>query len=326
MAPTLLLNKEAEELQQLATQIRDYQEAEGLKDSEILRRYHGLGSDKTYRRIRAGDLDELDIERQLANYRAVWQLIEATAGRLTGEADEIYDDLSPAMSLRRVFLEVISENGNARLVLLEGDTGTGKSKALDGLLKKYGQRILPIEASEAWGDSPMAFLGEVLSALGQKHLPTTTMGRLNLLIPLISRGRICLAIDEAHHMGPACLNTLKTLINRTPGEFLLLAMPTLWRRTERGAWEEVRQLTGNRLAERIKLGELRNVDIKKLLTRRCDFTDPRFVKALAEKAPLYGNLAFVRDVATRIAKAVTGGSANSIETAVEAMQAEIASR
>ena len=43
-------------------------------------------------------------------------------------------------------------------------------------------------------------------------------------------------IDEAHHLGPHCLNTVKTLVNTTPGEFILVAIPTLWNKLQAHAY------------------------------------------------------------------------------------------
>ncbi len=46
----------------------------------MIRDYPGLGSDKTYGRLREGHTEEYDIETQLASYRAVWAVIEALSG------------------------------------------------------------------------------------------------------------------------------------------------------------------------------------------------------------------------------------------------------
>ncbi len=325
MAPELLYTEEAEALKALGRKIRDYQEARGFSDKEMERRFGGIGSTKTYKRILAGDLSELDLERQLANYRAVWALIEATAG-----ADEVqealYDDLTPVVLLRRAMLAILKETGNARVVLMEGDTGTGKTCALRRLVEKYGQRILPIQAWDCWGDSPMALLGAILTALGEQDQPLAMVPRLEKVIRRLRAQRVCLVIDEAHHLGPHQLNTIKGLVNDTPGEFVLLAMPTLWKRIERAAWEEVRQLTGNRLAERIKLGGLREADVRRLLERRAGVTDSRAVRKVASEAAARGNLAFVREVARRLAEKREPGQAPELEDVLAVVTAEMQRR
>ena len=267
MAPELLNKLDADECTALAVRVRDYQTSRSLTFAALQKKLPGIGSDRTFNRILNGDFSQLDLEQQLANYRAVVALIESL-GDTKEVTEPLYDDLTPVVALRKALIEAMREGGNARLVLLEGDTGMGKTSARKVLLEKFGQRLLWIESTVAWNDSPMAMLGSVLLAMGVKNPPLNIMWRLNEVTERLNAQRIALIIEEAHHLGPKCLNLCKTLINATPGEFVLLALPTLWRRLERDAYEEVRQLTGNRLAERIKLPGLRESDVKKFLTRR----------------------------------------------------------
>lgn len=328
MAPELLNTLDAEELKQLATRVHEYQTARALSFAQLQKKLPGIGSDRTYNRILKGDLDQLDLEQQLANYRAVVALIDSL-GDDNGTAEPLYDDLTPVVALRRALIEAMREQGNARLVLLEGDTGMGKTSARKCLMDKFGQRLLWIESMVAWNDSPMAMLGSILAALGSKNPPLNIMLRMGLVIERLSERRVAVIIEEAHHMGPKCLNTVKTLINQTPGEFILLAMPTLWARCERESYQEVRQLVGNRLAERIKLPGLRETDIKRFLTRRLPgLQEPdRAVKLIAHHAPRHGNMAFLRDVCRR-ARELTGDESAAVpfDTFSSAVAAEIESR
>lgn len=168
MAPEMLLTHEARELRELGAKIRDYQTAKSLTDSAMVRKFSGLGSTKTYSRILQDDLAELDLERQLANYRAVWALIESV-GDTTERIEELYEDMTPVAQLRKALFDVMRESGNARFVLVEGDTGLGKSCARRLLIERYGQRILWVEATDVWNDSMGAFLGAVLTALGVRE-------------------------------------------------------------------------------------------------------------------------------------------------------------
>jgi DNA transposition AAA+ family ATPase len=194
------------------------------------------------------------------------------------------------------------------------------------LAQKFGQRILWIEAAAAWGDKPNALLGSILAALGIKpsEWPISQFERLERVVERLKSSRLCVIIDEAHHMGPDCLNTVKTLINRTPGEFILAAMKTLWNRLERDSYQEVKQLTGNRLAERIKLS-LRETDVKKLLDRRLAVLpaaeSKKALTLLMAKAPHNGNLAFVREVCKR-ARIMAGADAVTFEIVTSAISAE----
>ncbi len=296
-----------DELVALATRIRDWQEARKYSDNELLRRCPGLGSTKTFTRICKGDLAELDLDRWLSEYRAVWALIESLTGREQNEED-IYEDLTAVVQLRRALVEILEETSIRRVVLLEGDSGLGKSCALSHLQRKYGQRILIVEATIVWADNPNAFLGAILDSLGVRDQPAAKDDRLRMVVRKFREHRVALAIDEAHDMGPRCLGVCKTLINQTPCEIILLAWPTLWRRLERAAYEEVKQLMGNRIAERIKLSDtrggkpvgLREADVKKLLQRRLGVDDSKCVAAFMAESPPRGNLSFVAAVCKRL--------------------------
>lgn len=295
------VDQDAVELQRLAAQVRELQQARNLTTAEMIRRYPGLGSDKTFGSILAGRLEELDVARWLISYRSVWAVLESLSSREEAE-EEVYDDLAAVTLLRKAMTDLLAERSIARLILVEGDSGSGKSSAAHALQRRYGQRVVIVEASDCWGTSAMAMLGVILQALGVRETALTAAGRLLQVQQRLQDRRTCLIIDEAHHLRPVALNTLKTLVNTTPGEFVLLTLPTLWRRLELGAYEEVRQLTGNRLSERIVLGGVREADVRRLLERRAGVKDTQAVRAVREAAAVRGrgNLQFVRQVALRL--------------------------
>lgn len=321
--PTSITTAEADELVSLAQRIRTWQEARRYSDNELLRRMPGLGSTKTYTRLLKSDTAELDLERWLSEYRAVWALIESLTGR-EAEEEALYEDLSTVVALRRALVEILEERSIRRVVLLEGDSGLGKSSSLTLLQRKYGQRILVVEATTVWKDNPNAYLGSILDALGVREQAMSREGRLRQVVTKLREHRTALAIDEAHHLGPECLNTAKTLVNQTPSEILLFALPTLWRRLEKVNYEEVRQLLGNRLAERIKIGELRPSDVAKLLTRRLEFEDTGTTAKLCAEAKSRGNLSFVAAVCERVRE--QDHDAITKEIVAGAIAAEIARR
>lgn len=333
MAPELLASMEADELRQLAAQVREYQLAKGLSDNALVKKFAGLGSTKTFKRILDNDLAELDLERQLGNYRAVWAFIESVGDQERPE-EKRYDDLFATIQLRRVFTETTREMGLARAIFLLGPTGAGKTEAQRWLIDRYGARILPIRASVAWNDSPNAMLAAILSALGVKEHPAAQHERLVKVTDKLGETRRCLDIEDAHHLGPRCLNLVVTLIDETPGEVILAAIDTLWARLETKNYEECRQLTGNRMAERINLGrDVREADARKLLQRGLTWVDADPKKGDAERAlvPLlakansYGRLAFVRETIKR-AKEKAGTDPVSFEAFLDAITEEIQSR
>lgn len=326
-----LIPTEADELVSLATKVSDWQEARQYSDNELLRRLPGLGSTKTFTRILKRDFAEMDIQRWVSDYRAVWAVIESLTGREKGDV-ELFEDMSTVISLRRALTDIFERRSIRRVILAEGDSGLGKSSALTFMQRKWGQRILIIEATEFWADNPNELLGSSLEALGMRDLPQGRGDRLRLLVNRLRQSRTALAIDEAHHLGPHCLNGCKTIINQTPGEVILLALPTLWSRIERSNYEETKQLLGNRLAERIKLGKLRESDVRKLLSRRLGGYDNNASAAelltvasrLGAQGKPHGNLSFVDAVCERVIEQDTKPITHEIIMA--AIAAELARR
>lgn len=319
-----LQQQAANELVGLASRIRSWQEARKLSDNELLRRMPGLGSTKTYTRALKGDVAELDLDRWVTEYRAVLALIESLAGRERGE-EQLFEDISAVAHLRRAIVEVLEEKSLRRVILLEGDSGLGKSSALTLVQRKYGQRILVVEATHVWGDNPNSLLGAILDELGVRDQPVARDAKFRMVLNKLRDRRVTIALDESHHLGPACLDTLKTLINQTSIEVLLIALPTLWRRLERAAYEETRQLLGNRLAERIKLAGLGEADVRKLLKRRVGIEDPKAATIVHKEATSRGNLSFVSAVCARLAAAERDG-APTLEDVVAATDAEVRKR
>lgn len=291
-------DRDQKELVDTATRIHAWQQARGKNNSQMIRDFPGLGSDKTYAYIREGKLDGFDIESQSVNYRSVLALIEALDGAATAE-DPIYDDIGTVQQLRRAVLEVMKSTGTDRVVIVQGIPGVGKSTAVRILCGKYGVRCIAVEACDVWNDSAGAMLGAIIKAISHaENLPAGNVARLERVQELLCRSRRCLLIDEAHHLGPHCLNTIKTLVNTTPGEFVLLAIPTLWNRLESSAYQEARQISTNRLSERVKL-DLTEADIARYLRNAFagipDEAARAGAKLIRPAAVGMGAMLFVRD-------------------------------
>lgn len=309
------------ELQALAVAIYEHATRNGTGLARMVRDYPALGSERTWRDLRDGKAEGYDITSQLINYRAALATIEEIGGGADGEP--IYDDLQSVVQLRRAFLETTKSVGMNRVLIVQGASGVGKSTALRVLTGKYGQRIISVEASDAWGDRPAALLGALLRALGQSAdgLPSGAVARLERCQDQLNVTRRCVAIDEAHHLGPHCLNTVKTLCNTTPGEWVLIAIPTLWAKLETKSYQEARQLSTNRLSERIRL-ELRDRDIERYLARALDAEgSPELTaaaKVLRPQAAGNGNLSFVRDVTRILQRTGATGAGLTAQAAAEA--------
>lgn len=296
------------ELAEVARRIRAWQQthktADGreISDGEMLRMFGGLGSTKTYTLIVAGEYDG-DLSRWLREYQAIWNLIEMMDSA-AAEDDPLYDDLTTVMDLRQAVAGAMREKGLNRLVIQEGPQGSGKTTAARMLAARYGARIVMCEANQIWKENMNAMLGGILEALGVRQPPIPVAEKFRLVCSKLNDTRVCMVIDEAHHLGPCTLNLVKSLINQTPGEFVLLAMGTLWRRLESTAYEEAWQLTKNRLLERIRLTGTEVADVQKVLERRLgmDGEAKAAAQALAAAARNHGNMAFVKLVCRRARK------------------------
>ena len=291
----------AAEVQSLAQKIAAWGTARGYGVARLCREFPALGSDRTFRALRDGAVDGYNLAARLADLRGAWAVIQELGGE--GNAEPVYDTLGVVTELRRAVLSAMRSFGSDRVVIVQGQSGVGKTTALRLLVGRYGRRIAVCEACDAWGDKPSALLGGILRAIGYEGtLPSGATARLEAAQERLTVSRTCVAIDEAHHLGPHCLNTIKTLVNTTPGEFVLVAIPTLWHKLESRSYMEARQLSTNRLSERVKL-QLETGDVGEYLRLARPEAFPKAAAArraagiILPAARQAGNMAFVRDVA-----------------------------
>lgn len=290
---------------------------------------------KSYRgieRAAKGDTAEMNIEKHTAQFESVWSLINTPPPKPKQRA---WDDTTLALQLRNAFVRTMSKSGPNRVILMTAPTGRGKTQALLALQQIYKHpRVVLCEASKVWKDKPLALLSHLWHSLGKTDDLGTGPKALERLVDALNAQRLCLAIDEAHYLGPDQLNALTNLVNTTPGEFILVGQPTFWSRLERdkGAYLETRQLTGNRLSRRIKLGLLdadNAGDLKLFVERRMSWLNGDSRKAAAvllKHAPQHGNLAFARNVAERIEEAVEEGGTQDWQAFTAAVEAELSER
>lgn len=300
------MNENESECQALAKKMAGYGEARGWGLAKLCREFPALGSERTLRDMRDGRFEGYDTAARLADLRAACALADELSEENPATGEATYDTLLTVEAVRRACLAAMRSWGSNRVVVVQGPSGVGKTTALRIVAGRYGRRVAVMEACDAWADKPTAMLGAILRAVGHEgNLPAGAVGRLEKAQEILSRSRTCLCIDEAHHLGPHCLNTVKTLVNTTPGEFVLLAIPTLWNKLESQAYMEARQLTTNRLSERLKLA-LTERDLARyfaLCRPECfpegEKSQPAktAAKMVAPVAAGSGNMAFARDVA-----------------------------
>lgn len=299
----------SEELTAIANRIDGYRHTKGWSQERLLTEFSGLGTSKVFGAIRQGKTDELNLDNWAIEYRAAIALIEAdVAGEENTET--LYDDLLPVCELARVVAPLFRTTCNDRLVIVQGEPGSGKTTAAQIIQRRYASQLTMIEAADAWKDSPSALLGDML--LRFKVSPGIgAAARLYQCLEVMRRTRRVLIVDEGHHLGPHCLNTIKTLINQTTWGVVILCIPTLWRKLERGAYEEARQLTTNRLAERVKLSCPVERDVNRMIQRRVPKMPADLLKLASamiyRDAQTHGGLSFVRDCCGRMAASAADG-------------------
>jgi DNA transposition AAA+ family ATPase len=315
------------ELQTLARDILEWAECNDITKADLIRQHPGLGSDKTLGSIASGKLAELDIDKWLAAYRQV-------AADLIPEAEEdsdpLYEDLSTAKRVRAEFTRLKMSRTNAKLLIVEGATGMGKTSAGRIIERKMRElnpvaHLYQIEASAGWGDRPNAMFSAILKALGMPDSSRSQAARLEKLIEALQGKSAVIIIDEVHDFGGRCLRAIKTLLNQTPVKIVMLTHPRLFRDLERENWDDVSQLTGNRLLARIALGNIRAEDVVTILQRRVpslNGTTKDAAVKLATAANGNGNFAFVREIIVRLKreeqKTRTAPNAESIDRAIRA--------
>jgi hypothetical protein len=319
----------ARQLSEAASNIETYRADFGLTKAALLRQYPELGTDRTYNKIIGADYAQLDLDKWSDSYAHVWRQIK--------DADSAADDsliptLTGPVELCRSYLETRLTKGNDRFILIQGESGVGKTSAIQVMLgKPYGGLMVVVEALDVWKkdnrNTAVPLLRAIAEELGIKDLPARRDALMKEVITKLKGQRRCLVVEEAHHLCPQGLNTLKALINLTPTIIVATAIPQLWDRltSSRDTYMEVKQLIGNRLAERIQL-VLGHDDIRAFLLARGVVLTAAEIDAVAarlrETARGNGCLKFVAKATARFLREVNKGEASTKEAFFTAIATE----
>jgi type II secretory pathway predicted ATPase ExeA len=236
-------------------------------------------------------------------------------------AEPIYDDLPTAEAVRDAILKVFSPAASLRrVVFVLGDSGMGKTTAVNILCRKWGQRVTRMEAHEAWADRPANMLDDLLEQLGLATIPTSSAAKMRAAVAALKSFRRCLIIDEGHHIGPRIINTFKSLVNMTPGEIVILGTPPMWAKFTKAAYAEATQLYTNRLGAFVCL-KLLDSDVEAFLrstfgSRVTKAEAASAAKAIRPVAERRGCYAFVRDVCAELEAAGKGFGAEAVQAAL----------
>ncbi len=306
------------ELRTLAQDIVEFADANDQTQAELVKEHGALGGKAILTAALAGRCD--DVEKWLVNYRAVAAVI---APGDEGEADPLYENLSTTKAVRGQFTRLKMSRTLAKLVIVEGNTGMGKTSAGKIITKKMLDlnpvaSIHTIEASAAWGDRPNAMISAMLKALGMPDTSRSQAARMDKLVDAANERPVVFIIDEIHDVGVRCLRVLKTLLSQTTMKIVLLTHPRLFRDLERENWDDVGQLTGNRLVARVNLGSIQDDDVEIILLNRLPGLNgdtAAAAKALARAAGGNGNFAFVREVIVRALRQMAKAKTQHLEAA-----------
>ena len=276
-----------------------------LSDADLLKRYLALGSNRTFKRAHTGEgIEGLDADDWLAKYQKVWDQIQTET--LVRSAEPVYDDLSPTVAIRAAVARLMRETGQQRLVVIQGDTGSGKTVGLRAVAAIYGGTAYLIESHEGWDSKTAAcrYLAKGLRiASGEAETkPQSTGDWIELIVKALNaRGRRLILLDECQHWSGETLNILKTLINRTDCVFVVGAMGTLWDKLTATRSQEAKQLTLNRMLERVILNGPTQDDAIAYLKRRAEVKPSKeLVNRLLDLAKSRGKFAFLRRVVTKV--------------------------
>jgi type II secretory pathway predicted ATPase ExeA len=324
---TTTLNPQ-DELRQLAGLILEFVESSDLNLAALIKP-QGL-TEKEVRHAAAGKYDELSASAILDQVKAITAQIGGA-----GEADPLYEDMSTAKQVRAAFSRLRLSNTKAKLLIVEGQTGMGKTSAGEIISAKMRDlnataAIYTIEASAAWRGRSGPMMNAMLAALGMPHKSRSNESKLEKLVESLNQRPATFIIDEIHDGGVDMLRALKTLLNRTTAKIVLLAHPKLFRDLENEAWDDVRQLTGNRLLARIDLGKVTEPDVALMLSRRLpglNGSTADAASALTKAAHGNGNFALVREVIVRLQRhAAKSGASLGRDDVEKALRAELRDR
>ena len=289
-----------------------------ISDAAMIRRFPGLGSEKTYNKLRNGDASRLDLVNSpwLKDYLDV-KAHCATSALGKGD-DPIYSDLGPAKEVATNIKNLVEGKGTDRILIIQGGTGSGKTKALECAHALVFGSVL-ITADVMW-QSLSAMLGDLCKGVGavkdkevedfDKRISAPYRSSL-LKRHLVGTKKKLILIDEAHHLNADGIDYLKGLINGFPNVYIVIAgMDTLWNRLTSDRWQQAKQIILNRGMTTLNLANPTITDARLFLTRRLtpegsgkvfSVTDG-MLETLCEEAKPLGAFAFLRRVTRKLLK------------------------
>ncbi len=299
-------------LHELAKQIITWRKAQvpALTEAQMLDRFPALSSIRTLHRFRDLDFRSIDLTKKdwVEAYAGVLAQMEADS--VGDNEDPIYADLGPARRAASAVASLLKQkHPRQRVIILEGDTGTGKTSALK-VVQTVAQRakaqVVIVQGNVTWESSLGAMLQDLCEGIsGEKLARDKKYTKRDLWLKLLSacgERKVVVLIDEGHRMTGEGhgFNAIIDLVNCTNCFFGIAAVGTIWSRMVGQRWQEAKQLTHNRCDATVTMTCPDAADVKRFLERRVPglLVDlkSKEVLSLTEAARTRGNYAFIRRV------------------------------
>lgn len=237
----------------------------GESDNRFAQRWLSMSGTSWYR-LKTGDY-QADPEKLLSKCEGgLQQLEDYLAGlRKRGQRGRVLE-LRPVTKLLDA-VKVAQAEPRDRLAVLLAPTGGGKSTVVSALQERYAARVVAVEATESWRESYLAATLAITTALRVKEVASNKRQAEAALLAHLKEKPCILVIDEAHYFGPSTINLVKAIANQTTCTLVLLAIPALWARLKRAAWEEAEQIR-SRTAATIEVREVGEKDLDSFVTDR----------------------------------------------------------
>ena len=242
-----------------------HQERLGDTDGAFARRYLRVSA-ASWSLLKSGTYGAKDPSSMLERCEAALCILNDQAEKAGGnDGRGAIIDLPHIKAAVAAVRGCFSEDQN-RLVVYLSPSGGGKTTLARKLSDTYPGAAVTIEATESWRNSYFNSLEAVAEALGLKKVNQTRGLECSVIEHLRATTRV-IVVDEAHYCGVEALNMLKMLLNKTGARIVVCAIPELWQRMEKSAYQEVLQLR-RRTAAKIIVIEVSRADARAFLNAR----------------------------------------------------------
>jgi hypothetical protein len=244
--------------------------------------------------------------------------------RLRAQAERLSSttmlDLTQFRAVKTAVDEATTKRNPERLVKYLAPTGGGKTNLCSYLRAKCQAKV--VESREAWKRSYFTVLHDLASALGCRLNDESRPSAIeDMLIDFLANQRTVLVIDEAEFFGPAGINGLKLLLNKTRLVVVLCAIAAQHDKWNRYYPEESAQLD-RRTHAVVRLSVISPEDTKKFFPPKQFENEDSSLARISEEATRFGAYSLVARVAHILGKTEKADSKeveNAIKRALRAM-------